>query len=92
MMNSFEMGQIIARAWADPGFKARLLRNPSEAIKECEIDLPSNLRLKVHTNSESEMHLVIPAPPATLDTLKPTINAADDDGGCWLPCRGNNSW
>ena len=88
-MNSFEMGQLIARAWADPGFKARLLSNPSEAVKECNIDLPSNLHLKVHTNSDSELHLVIPAAPATVVASEA---ATDADGGCWLPCRGNNSW
>ena len=91
-MNSFEMGQLIARAWADPGFKARLLSNPAEAVKECKIDLPSNLRLKVHTNSDAELHLVIPAAPATCTASTAASDGGEDDGGCWLPCRGNNSW
>lgn len=91
-MNSFEVGQIIARAWADPGFEARLLSNPAEAVKECNIKLPTDLDLKVHMNSEYQLHIVIPARPVNLDLSSSSDHSSEDDGGCWLPCRGNNSW
>jgi hypothetical protein len=83
---------IIAGAWADPGFKARLLTNPTEAVKECSIDLPANLDLKVYTNSESELHIAFPARPANLELPSSSGHPSEDDGGCWLPCRVNNSW
>jgi hypothetical protein len=89
-MTNFELGQIIARAWSDQIFRSRLLANPSEAVKECNIELPEGTNLRVHANSGSELHIVIPVPPNELE-LSGT-KCIEDDGGCWLPCRGNNSW
>jgi len=50
-------GRIVARAWTDPGFKARLLANGGEAIKELGFDLAS-YEFTVMENSE-HIHNVI---------------------------------
>jgi hypothetical protein len=89
-MTSFEMGQLIARAWSDEAFKSKLLTKPHEAVKECNIALRAGTSLRVHMNSETELHIVIPAPPAELEISND--ESSDQGGGCWLPCRGNNSW
>lgn len=89
-MISFEIGALIARAWSDGAFKAKLLANASEAVKEYGIVLPEGTTLSVHANSESEMHIVIPEAPSELRFSN--NNSGEARGGCWLPCRGNNSW
>ncbi len=91
-MRNFEVGQLIARAWADQEFKARLLKDPGNAAKECSIAVPDNLNLRVHVNSSSEFHIVIPEPPYDLELANAGADTGEDRGGCWLPCRGNNSW
>ncbi len=34
-------GQLIARAWSDEGFKARLLADPKAAMTEVGMDVPA---------------------------------------------------
>lgn len=89
-MTSFEMGSLIARAWSDEAFMSKLLTSPSDALKEYGIVLPLGVTLRVHANSQNEMHIVIPEAPSGL-TLSGK-ESSEDRGSCWLPCRGNNSW
>ena len=39
--------KIIAKAWKDPRFKEKLLKNPKAAFKEVGLDIPENIRVKV---------------------------------------------
>ena len=49
--------QVVARAWTDPAFKARLLANGTQACEELALDVPA-LRLVVVENTP-ETHNVI---------------------------------
>ena len=91
-MKGFEVGQIIAKAWSDQAFQSRLLANPNEALKECMIEIPIDMDLKVHLNSERVFHLVVPLPPVERELATVDDASAEDRGGCRLPCRGDNSW
>ena len=52
--------RVVAHAWADPEFKARLLTNPMNAIKELGYDIPANMpRLTVVENTEQVHHMVV---------------------------------
>jgi len=50
--------RIVARAWCDPGYKARLLADPSSAIKELGIE-PGVYKLVVLENTSSAHNLVV---------------------------------
>lgn len=56
--NAGNGGRIAARAWTDPAFKARLLANGAEAIKELGYDL-SPLEFTVLENTEKVHNVVV---------------------------------
>ena len=54
--------RIVARAWVDPGFRARLLGDANAAIGELGLSMGGGLqpqRLKVVANSDAEHHVVV---------------------------------
>ncbi len=40
-------GQLIAKAWSDEGFKARLLADPKVAMTEVGMDVPEGVEIEV---------------------------------------------
>jgi Rieske Fe-S protein len=56
--------QIIATAWADAEFKARLLADPRTVLAEHGIDVPEGFELVVVEDTETVKHLMLPASPA----------------------------
>ena len=61
--------QIIANAWRDPKYKARLLSDPKSVLQEelrkidPNIQVPDNLHVQVHEESAAQMHIVLPRNP-----------------------------
>ncbi len=55
-------GRLMARAWADPEFKARLVADPAEVLQEYGYDLPldSEFRLQVVESDDNVQYLYIP--------------------------------
>ena len=51
--------KLVARAWVDPDFKARLLANPKAACAEMGIDATSINEFVVLENTEKVRHLVV---------------------------------
>jgi nitrile hydratase len=54
--------RIVARAWVDPGFAARLLADANTAIREIGLSMAGGLqeqRLKVVANTEQEHNVVV---------------------------------
>ena len=76
-----KMGQIIAKCWADEGFKQKLLADPMATLKAEGAVLPAGLTVKAVENTDQVFHLVIPAKPTDL---------SDEDldkvagGVCWV--------
>jgi len=60
---------IVANAWRDPAYKNRLLKDPKGVLQEellrvdATLELPDNLKIHVHEESETSYHLVIPRNP-----------------------------
>ena len=61
-----KVAQIIARAWTEPDFKARLLKYPEETLRANDIEVPDDLRIIMHEDTEEVEHGVLPAPPPGL--------------------------
>ena len=78
-------GKIIARAWADPAFKAKLIADPSAVLTAEGGTLPAGVSVKVVENTDTTFHFVLPAKPADLSDA----DLDDVSGGfCWstTPC------
>jgi hypothetical protein len=56
--------RIIAKAWADDGFKARLLADPTAVAAAEGIAVPAGVKIVVHENKPGELHVVLPAKPS----------------------------
>jgi hypothetical protein len=57
-------GKVIARAWRDPAFKARLLADPHGALKDAGVAVPAGVTVKAVENTDKHFHLVLPPKPA----------------------------
>ncbi len=61
--------QIIAKAWKDPKYKARLLKDPKGVLQEeiqaidPTVELPAALKVHVHEEAPNAYHLVLPRNP-----------------------------
>ena len=61
-----KMSQLIAKCWADEGFKRKLLATPAPMLKAEGVELPAGLSIKALENTDKVVHLVIPAKPTEL--------------------------
>ena len=53
--------ELIARVSDDDAFRARLLADPKEAIREAAgIDIPEDFNIQVHEENSMTAHLVLP--------------------------------
>ncbi len=73
MKNRQELeARIVAKAWADPAYRERLLADPKALLAEelqadyPELKLPEDLQVKVVVETPLEMTLVLPVNPQTL--------------------------
>jgi len=67
--------QIAKRAWGDSTFKATLLSNPKQAIKEAfGIDFPAGIELKVVEETPSLLYLSLPPKPEEVGDGKANPN------------------
>ena len=55
-----EYAKIIAQAWVDEEFKARLLADPATALKEYGIEVPEGWSVKVVDQKENEIIVTLP--------------------------------
>jgi hypothetical protein len=83
--------RIIAQAWADDGFKSRLLRDPESVLTEHNIRIPKGHAVSVVTETPSrkkkgELVFVLPEKPKGWMELdaRPLTAASNDD---WLDGR-----
>jgi Nitrile hydratase, alpha chain len=56
-------GKVVAKAWSDSVFKAKLLKDPQAVLAEAGVEMPPGVAVKVVENTQDTMHLVLPAPP-----------------------------
>src|SRR5271155_4996581 len=61
--NAAAYGKIVAKAWRDPAFKARLLADPHAALEDAGISVPAGVTVKVVENTDTHVHFVLPPKP-----------------------------
>ena len=57
------LGKVIARAWRDPAFKAKLLADPKAVLSEAGVMFPTDVALRVVEDTAAHFHLVLPPKP-----------------------------
>ena len=83
-----KMGSVIAKCWADEGFKKKLLADPAATLKAegVKFELPEGMTLKAVENTDKVYHIIIPAKPMEMSDEQLDMVA----GGvpiCWGPGR-----
>ena len=61
--NAAAYGKVVARAWRDPAFKAKLLADPQAVLKEAGMAVPAGVTVKVVENTAMHLHFVLPPKP-----------------------------
>lgn len=61
---SAAFGKVIATAWSDDAYKARLVSDPKSVLAEGGVELEDGVDIKVVEDTSSVRHLVLPAAPA----------------------------
>lgn len=64
-----KMRQVIVKAWKDEAFKQRLLADPAAVLDGEGVEIPGGLDVRVVEDTDSRIHLVIPAAPSVPDEL-----------------------
>jgi len=77
--------QIVAQAWADEDFKARLMTDPRSVLSEYGIEVPEGIELVVVEDTDTVHHLTLPPSPEgelTDEELVGTPGADSYSGYC----------
>ena len=73
--------ELVAKAAADDGFRARLTADPKAAVKEAfGVDLPESLTVHVHEDGPLSAHLVLPPAADLSDADLETVTAGHWSG------------
>ena len=88
-----QIGQLIAKCWADEAFKAKLLADPMATLTAEGAEVPEGVSIKAVENTDTVFHLVIPAAPSDLsdedlDNVAAGISVYGQCDGCWTNCIG----
>src|SRR5947207_278972 len=55
--------RIVARAWREPGFKAKLMADPRAILAEAGVAIPAGVTVKVLEDTTTHLHFVLPPKP-----------------------------
>lgn len=58
-----QYGQLVAKCWADPAFKAALLADPVATLAAEGMEIPAGMELRVVENRADLTYVVLPLPP-----------------------------
>lgn len=61
--NAAAYGKVVAKAWRDPAFKAKLIADPQAVLREAGMGVPAGATVKVVENTGTHLHFVLPPKP-----------------------------
>ncbi len=79
--------QLVAKAWADEGFKRRLVADPVAVFEEHGITVPAGVQLRMIEETAGQMSLVLPAKPSGEELSEDDLNSIA--AGYCRPCRSS---
>ena len=77
--------RMVTRAWRDPDFKKRLAADPKAVLAEAGIKLPAGVTVSLVEDSDTHLHLVLPARPAALSDAQLDAVAGGDGNPTQMP-------
>ena len=86
----YQWGQLVARAWGDPAFKARLLADPSAVLEEYGVE-SAGKRVRVVEDTDEVVHFVLPGKPGPRDLSEEELQpvGVGPDGERCFRCGDN---
>ncbi|WP_049752355.1 NHLP leader peptide family RiPP precursor [Pelodictyon luteolum] len=81
------LGKIIAKAWADEGFKQQFIENPAEILNAEGISVPEGMKVSVVEDTAACMHIILPVSP-DIEMDGAALNSVAGGGSC---CGGSCS-
>ncbi|HVS40528.1 MAG TPA: NHLP leader peptide family RiPP precursor [Gemmataceae bacterium] len=82
----YQWGQLVARAWDDPAFKAKLIADPVAVLQENGVTPPAGGRLQVVENSADVAYLVLPTKPTSRELSEEELQSVAGGRG-YEPCH-----
>ena len=56
-------GKVVAKAWRDPSFKAKLIADPRAILAEAGVAIPAGVTVKVLEDTATHLNFVLPPKP-----------------------------
>lgn len=84
-MNEEQMrqySQIVAKCWADSGFKAKLLADPKATLAGEGIAVPEGMELRVVENLPNLTYIVLPEIPQDSELTDEALGGVVGGGNC----------
>ena len=81
-------GKLVAKAWSDAEFKAKLLADPVKVFKENSIEVPAGIDVRIVENTDKIINFILPPEPSDELTDEQLAGAAGGFVLCWLYCYG----
>src|SRR5262245_48153603 len=87
--------QVVARAWADAAFEARLMSDPTAVLYEAGLEVPTGLEVRVEASEGQEAladrtHLVLPPKPTAGEYMEELLLGPGSARGCKSAVCGPN--
>jgi hypothetical protein len=60
------LGQVVANAWTDPDYKARLKSDPNAVLGEQGLEIPDGVEIRVIENTDDVVYFTLPPEPSTV--------------------------
>jgi hypothetical protein len=86
--NAAAYGKVVAKAWRDPAFKAKLIADPQAVLREAGMAVPVGVTVKVVENTGTHLHFVLPPKP----TGQLSDEALDEVAGGAGPMPGKTGY
>jgi len=78
--------KIMAKAWSDPAFKDRLMKDPAGVLHEYGCEVPSEVKVHIDENTERSIYLTLLQKPAGELTEEELENIAAAGEYKCMPC------
>ena len=63
------LASLFTSCWKDEALKARFMSDPKAVLAENGMAVPDEMKVLVVENSDSTVHITLPAPPENVDVL-----------------------
>ena len=88
-----QLADLFAACWKDEALKHRFMADPKAVLAEYGMDVPDGLDVNVVENTDTTVHITMPAPPSghldlSDDELSKAAGGADGSYGAYygIPC------